>query len=384
MHLKQTITSLSLAIIGVLACLVLLVTLNNRTALALSLDRGYIIDDSVMLNASSMSASDIQNFLNQHGPTCTVNVCLRNYTQNNKSAATILYEASVREGINPQVLIALLEAENLLVSDSSPTSTQFQLAMGHPCDIEQACKTFADQVDYAAHLLADATKNTSSPYLQFSVGQSIIPYNPNPACLTANVIIGTQATAAMYSYNGLGYTPNDASLQSFPDAGDQCSTYGIRNFYYNFKKWFGPPTTRDTSPLSTMYVYRFGDMPGNSHFWTKDTYEKNSMATAGYRYEGLGWRVSPDPTPFPVYRVYNPSIKRHLFTRDSWEVQVLTTSAGWRSEGIAWYATTAGDPVYRLYSPITKAHLYTTDSYERSVLIGNGTFKDEGIAWNQP
>jgi hypothetical protein len=350
----------------------------------MTLDRGYLIDDSVMLNSASMSVNDIQIFLNQHGPACNVSVCLRNFTQDNKSSATIISEAASLEGINPQVLLALLETENFLVSDATPTATQFQLAMGHTCIVDQSCKTFKDQVVYAADLLAEGTRNPSSPYLSFQVGQSNIPYSPNAACLTADVVIGTQATAALYSYDGLGFTPNDSSLQSYPDAGDDCSTYGIRNFYYNFKKWFGSPTSHDTTPISTMYVYRFGNMPNNTHFWTKDTYEKNSMVQSGYRYEGLGWRVSVDPTPFPVYRLYNPSIRQHLFTRDSWEVHVLTSSAGWQAEGVAWYSTTTGDPVYRLYSPINHEHFFTTDNYERSVLIANGTFEDEGLAWNQP
>lgn len=384
MSKKQTKISSLLILAGVLFFSTSLVLTNSRRTEALSLDRGYLIDDAVMLNPSTMSSSDIQSFLDQHGPACSVSTCLRNFIQDGKSAATIISEVSTNVGINPQVLLALLETENMLVTDASPSAQLFQLATGHACGVDPSCNNFRAQVDYAANLLFETTTDPSSSYLTFHIGQSAIPYNPNSACLTANVIIGTQATAALYSYEGLGYTPNDAAIQAYPDAGDQCSTYGIRNFYYNFKNWFGSPTSHDTSPLSTVYVYRFGNMPGNTHFWTKDTYEKDSMVRDSYRYEGLGWRVSPEPTPFPVYRLYNTSIRQHLFTRDSWEVHVLTTSAGWESEGIAWYSTTVGDPVYRLYSPINHEHLYTTDSHERSVLIQNNTFKDEGVAWNQP
>jgi hypothetical protein len=384
MSKKQTKLSSLLIFASVLFFSASFVLTNSSSTDALTLDRGYLIDDAVMLNSATMSSSDIRRFLDQHGPACSVSVCLRNFTQDGKGAATIISEVSTEAGINPQVLLALLETENMLVSDASPSTEQFQLAAGHSCGVDPLCNNFKAQVDYAANLLFETTTNPSSSYLTFHAGQSAIPYNPNPACLTANVIIGTQATAALYSYEGLGYTPNDAAIQAPPSAGDQCSTYGIRNFYYNFKKWFGSPTSHDTSPLSTAYVYRFGNMPNNTHFWTKDTYEKDSMVRDGYRHEGLGWRVSPDPTPFPVYRLYNSSIRQHLFTQDSWEVHILTTSAGWQTEGIAWYSTTAGDPVYRLYSPINHEHFFTTDSHERSVLIANGTFKDEGVAWSQP
>lgn len=136
-------------------------------------------------------------------------------------------------------------------------------------------------------------------------------------------------------------------------------------------------------PAGQDLVYRFGNMPGNIHFWTRDTYERDQMINAGYRYEGTAWRASQTATSVPVYRVYSPTSKEHLFTADEWEGRVLT-SQGWISEGVAWYATASGAPVYRLYSPTSHEHFFTTDAWERGVLIRNGTFRDEGIAWYQP
>lgn len=80
-----------------------------------------------------------------------------------------------------------------------------------------------------------------------------------------------------------------------------------------------------------------------------------------------------------VYRLYNPSIKRHLYTQSANEVATLETR-GWLSEGINFSASTSGTPVYRLYSPILKEHLYTTNKQENDILATRG-WNAEGIAW---
>jgi hypothetical protein len=138
-------------------------------------------------------------------------------------------------------------------------------------------------------------------------------------------------------------------------------------------------------PAGQELVYRFGGMPGNKHFWTRDVYERDQMIRSSYRYEGAAWRAVQGTTAAPVYRLYSVSAKSHLFTADAHEMQVLN-NGGWNYEGIAWYASpsTAGAPVYRLYSTRTFEHFFTTDAYERSVQVGNGSFLSEGTAWYQP
>lgn len=139
-------------------------------------------------------------------------------------------------------------------------------------------------------------------------------------------------------------------------------------------------------PAGQELVYRFGGMPGNSHFWTRDVYERDQMILAGYRYEGVAWRASQSSTSTAVYRLYAPDLKAHLFTADAYEKSVLTGSGKWQDEGLAFYggSSSAGSAVYRLYSPITYEHFFTTDAYEQSVITGNGTFRAEGNAWYQP
>ena len=40
-------------------------------------------------------------------------------------------------------------------------------------------------------------------------------------------------------YDYTPYQPNSASLAAYPGVGDACSSYGNRNFFFLFQKWFG-------------------------------------------------------------------------------------------------------------------------------------------------
>lgn len=132
-------------------------------------------------------------------------------------------------------------------------------------------------------------------------------------------------------------------------------------------------------------VYRFRDMPENRHFWTSDIAERDRMISEGYRYDGTGWTSSQNPSNTPIYRLYSPTMKKHLYTADANEKNVLSGTSSWTYEGIAFYAgANESAPVYRLYRSQNAAHLYTTDVNERNVLVSSGAFRDEGTAWLQP
>ncbi len=70
----------------------------------------------------------------------------------------------------------------------------------------------------------------------------------------------------------------------------------------------------------------------------------------------------------PIYRLYNPKTKEHLWTASKNEYNVLAKSHGWKQEGVAWYAPDSGKPVYRLYNPKSHDHHYTSDANEVKIL----------------
>lgn len=133
-------------------------------------------------------------------------------------------------------------------------------------------------------------------------------------------------------------------------------------------------------------VYRFKDMPDNRHFWTSSVEERDQMIRSGYHYDGLGWRSIQGTTGKPVYRLYSPTMQKHLYTTDVYERNTLDATSSWDYEGVAFYASSSATstPVYRLYRSQNAEHFYTQDAYERSELIRQGVFKDEGVAWYQP
>lgn len=73
---------------------------------------------------------------------------------------------------------------------------------------------------------------------RFRAGQTTaIAYHPNASCGSSTVTLANRATAALYNYTP--YQPNEAALAHMYGTGDDCSSYGNRNFWRIFTDWFG-------------------------------------------------------------------------------------------------------------------------------------------------
>lgn len=226
-------------------------------------DPGYIISDEKFHDSSSMSASQIQSFLNSRVPTCSSGyTCLKDFRQTtwtraadaqcasyagraDETAAEIIYRVGQACGINPQVLLVLLQKEQTLVTSTAPTAYKYNTATGYacpdtaPCDLEFA--GFYNQVYKAAWQYRRYEVNKFA-FGYFPVGQTTnIQYHPRPECGTQRVYIQNQATANLYYYTP--YVPNAAALGNLYGTGDGCSAYGNRNFWRIFTDWFGAPSS---------------------------------------------------------------------------------------------------------------------------------------------
>ena len=124
-------------------------------------------------------------------------------------------------------------------------------------------------------------------------------------------------------------------------------------------------------------VYRLYHPGLQTHLYSTDSNERNTLKARGWNDEGVAWKTTTKKGK-PVYRLYNPSLKVHLYTKDSNEYKVLATR-GWLQEGIA-YRSHGKVKVYRLYHSGIKKHLYTRDSNEYKVLATRGWLQ-EGVAW---
>lgn len=134
--MKKFLRTIALVVFGLAVAGLFLVAGSNQ-ARAASNER--MMDDAVFDNSGSMSASDIQNFLNQFP-----NSCLKNYSDEYPndyfsyggavSAATVIRRASDLWGINPRVLLGKLEQEeNLVTGNAGCNLYQYVSAVGYDC-----------------------------------------------------------------------------------------------------------------------------------------------------------------------------------------------------------------------------------------------------------
>lgn len=221
-------------------------------------NQSNLIDNSIFDNSQTMTANDIQNFLNGFP-----NSCLSNYSSPyptsyssygaNVSAATVIRRASDLWGINPQVILTTLEKEQSLVSGNAGCAAwQYNSAMGMGCPDSGACPApqyagFSQQVTKGSWQLMFARQraegNTSwdddgaityGGYMTAGsrarvAGGSSYYYDGYATIDSVSVYMSNGATASLYTY-----TPH---------------FHGNQNFVLIFEKWFG--TTHGTFLLQS-------------------------------------------------------------------------------------------------------------------------------------
>jgi len=167
---------------------------------------GRIIDDGVFTDTLTMSASDIQRFLESKVPTCdtwgtqmynstltraqfaaTLSTpqyppftCVKDYSENGISAAQIIYNIAQQYQINPQVLIVLLQKEQGLITDTWPYASQYQKATGYGCPDTGTCNTlyygFTNQLTRAANMYRSILNASPTWYTPYVLRTTTISY----------------------------------------------------------------------------------------------------------------------------------------------------------------------------------------------------------------
>ncbi|MBW8763970.1 MAG: hypothetical protein JF592_15545, partial [Microbacterium sp.] len=248
-----------------------------RTTLV-GFDAGNIISDAVFFNSSSMSAPQIQTFLNSKVPTCRTGgdqygpyVCLKDYkigTQTKaadqycrgyegaaiETAAQIIAKVAQSCRINPQVLLVMLQKEQSLVLNVWPSAWRYEIAMGHECPDFRECnpakKGFLNQVYGAARQMQIYAEGKYFTY--YAPGKTWnIRYSPDVNCGSSPVYVANVATSAMYYYTP--YQPNAAALAAGTGEAP-CGAYGNRNFYNYFTDWFGSTHGDTNNPFGNVEV----------------------------------------------------------------------------------------------------------------------------------
>lgn len=245
-------------------------------------DPGLIISDSVFFDFGTMSVEQIQAFLNRKVPICNANdggpTCLRNYVQDTQAkaakdgrcsalpaktaqtSAQIIYDIAVACGINPKVLIVLLQKEQGLVQATNPTPYMYRAATGYGCPDSkpEICGKGSKITGLFNQLYRAAGQfqwygDPRGSFTYLKVGKTIsMRYHPDACkatnssgtctkwvneCGTASFLLQSQATANLYYYSP--YAPNASALKNLYGSGDSCGAYGNRNFWRFYSDWFG-------------------------------------------------------------------------------------------------------------------------------------------------
>jgi len=220
-------------------------------------DPGMIISDAKFYDGDAMSQGDVQRFLRERVPSCASGyVCLRDYVESiparaadsrcsslqasRLTGADIVYWVGRACGISQAALLVLLEKEQGLVTDSTPSARQYRSATGYGCPDTAACDSlyygFFNQVYNAAHQFKAYQANPTRWNYQAGRSNRVL-WHPNADCGSSQVTIRNQATAGLYIYTP--YQPNAAALRNLYGTGDSCSSYGNRNFWRLYTDWFG-------------------------------------------------------------------------------------------------------------------------------------------------
>ena len=117
-------------------------------------------------------------------------------------------------------------------------------------------------------------------------------------------------------------------------------------------------------------VYRMYNPNNGAHHFTSSHNEAESLADAGWIYEGVGMKCVASGG-IKLYRMYNANNGDHIYTPRLDEVG-STVVAGWVYEGVAWQAPSTGKEVYRMYNPNNGLHTYTASTTECDALVKAG------------
>ena len=270
-HVSLVLASIAVSALGGVGSAVLPAAQSSHV-----FDAGNIITDSVFYNSAAMSDADIQTFLAAKESSCSTRAdvdsptCLQYFrtttiaksSQANlcsgyrgglvQTAAQVIGGVARSCGVNPQVLLILLEKEQGLVTHTSPPSWRFRSATGMGCPDTAACDSqyygFFNQVYGAARQFR--LYNLHPDWYAHQAGTvNSIAYSPQPGCGRKEVYIRNQATAGLYNYTP--YVPNAASLAAgYAASPDRCASYGNRNFAFLLQVWF-PETPAVPSEAST-------------------------------------------------------------------------------------------------------------------------------------
>lgn len=235
-----------------------------------------LIDDVIFDNVNSMSAAQIDSWLNANFPSSCISTNKGfsspdpiGYSPStgfiyggNVSAGKVIYDAGQAYGINPQVILATLQKESSVVSGTASYGCQYiNTAMGYDCPDSGGCPRhpdtesgFSKQIIWASWLFKRGEQRSegNSTWAVIKPGwdnsDEAICYS-GPMTQGYRKRCGTDASPTYYD----GYLTVDG-VSTHVDSGATAALYwytphfhGNQLFVNNFESWFG--STKSNTPV---------------------------------------------------------------------------------------------------------------------------------------
>lgn len=153
---------------------------------------------------------------------------------------------------------------------------------------------------------------------------------------------------------------------------------------YNNGVWSGTSFIAEKCGGDKPAVYRLYNTTTKKHLYTADSNEAVILKSRGWLYEGISYNaksLNGCNQKEAVYRFYSQQLQTHFFTTDENERNFISSNFPpevWKYENVAFCTPSEQEagtrPVYRFYSDTLKTHLFTTDENEKNTII----------SWNNP
>jgi len=291
-----------------------------------------------------------------------------------KPASQIIAEAAQYWNVNPKLIIATLQKEQSLITQSFHEATathkygtDYHLTNAMGCGVYAGSPDrhpgFGDQVWTGTQKLGQ----TTGPYAWY-VGK----------------------TKSVYSYE------HKANIVITPVNQPTWNFYTYTPYYPQYNVWYWYVQFFDEDPLASptlRAVYRFYNPKTATHFYTASELEKyyvKSKLARTYGYEGVAYRVNSEneDNGAPLYRFFNAKKNVHFYSADESETANVKAnlSSTYKYEGMAYNVSlepAGGTPVYRFLNLKQGTHFYTVDEAEKADIIGrlSSAYRYEGIGY---
>jgi hypothetical protein len=390
-----------------------------------STNKNNLIDDYIFDNTKSMTASQIDSWLNTFPSSCispssgfttadptgyspNTNFVDGHYTYGSAvTAGKAIYDTAVAHGINPQVLLTKLQNEEQLVDGGSGCDMwRYTSAVGYACTDSGTNThdyTYAFGVDpYASgaksyYQLNDSSHFITPIYYKNGVAQTSI----TGSCVNTNVFAGFSEQIAhaawalsIWRHKSEGITNWAAVGGDWNHCEDNSTCASNLNipsswacysglmtqgnfkrcpdddsvFYDGYASIDGQTLHMDNGATAALYVY-------TPHIQSFTTIFSQFF---GSPYSNCSYPVGANGV---VYRVFNPNTNGVLLSSDANEICTATGKMGYIYDSALLYTSgTGSSPVYRLQK--NGSYLYTISAAERDSAVNNYGYTLEGVAFS--